>query len=438
MKPDVTAPGESILSSIPPDAWDTWDGTSMATPHVAGAAALLKQRHPTWTVVQIKSALETTGDPVHVPSTQIEVASTREGGGRIDIPRADNPLIFTDPTGLSFGLVERSTTVTRPLATTDAGGGGAPWTVAVAAQTMPRGATLAPSATTVVAGSPLALTVTTIADAAEGEATGWVTLTRGTDVRRVPYWFRVEAPQLGNDPHTDLTRVGVYHGNTAGKASRVSSYRYPDRGIVNIPTDLSGPEQVFRFDLTKPVANFGAVVLSYGKGITVAPRIVHAGDENRLVGYAGLPRDDQPVRRRAVPVPRRRRDPAHPGRVRHRLRHARRRARRSLHLPLLGQRHDTARDPASSAKPRARRAGPTRGHRRRLGRRPGHAHRHGRRPGRAHLVRERRRVGHTRTRDARLAPARRRSVGLPRGQEHGGRRPVLPNTRTLRTTIVVR
>jgi subtilisin family serine protease len=289
MKPDVTAPGESILSSIPPDAWDAWDGTSMATPHVAGAAALLKQRHPTWTVVQIKSALETTGDPVHVPSTQIEVASTREGGGRIDIPRADDPLIFTDPTGLSFGLVKRAATVTRPLATTDAGGGAAPWTVTVAPQTMPRGATLAPSATTVVAGSPLTLTVTTTADAAEGEATGWVMLTRGTDVRRVPYWFRVEAPQLGNDPHTDLTRVGVYHGNTAGKASRVSSYRYPDRGIVNIPTDLSGPEQVFRFDLTKPVANFGAVVLSYGKGITVAPRIVHAGDENRLVGYAGLP-----------------------------------------------------------------------------------------------------------------------------------------------------
>ena len=36
----------------------------MATPEVAGAAALLKQRHPTWTVQQVKSALEQTGDPV--------------------------------------------------------------------------------------------------------------------------------------------------------------------------------------------------------------------------------------------------------------------------------------------------------------------------------------------------------------------------------------
>ena len=185
MKPDVTAPGESILSSVP-GGWDSWDGTSMATPHVAGAAALLKQRHPTWTVEQIKSALESTGDPVHGPNTQTEVTTTREGGGRIDIPRADNPLIFTDPTGLSFGLVPRSDTVTRQLATSDAGGGAAPWTVNLSAQSTPRGVTLSANAPTIVAGSSLTVTVAAAADAAEGEATGFVTLTRGTDVRRIP------------------------------------------------------------------------------------------------------------------------------------------------------------------------------------------------------------------------------------------------------------
>ena len=290
MKPDVTAPGESILSSIPPDNWDVWDGTSMATPHVSGAAALLKERHPTWTVEQIKSALESTGDPVHVPGTLTEVSSAREGGGRIDIPRADAPLIFTDPTGLSFGLVKRSTTVTRQLTVTDAGGGPAPWTVGIAAQTTPRGVTLSANAPTLAAPSTLAVTVATTAGAAEGEATGFVTLTRGTDVRRIPYWFHVENPQLPNDAQTTLTKPGVYHGNTRGKASHVSTYRYPELGLApGIPTNLSGPEQVFRFDVKTPVANFGAVVVQHGVGVRVSPRIVRDDDENRLVGYTGLP-----------------------------------------------------------------------------------------------------------------------------------------------------
>lgn len=304
MKPDVTAPGESILSSIPGPSWDSWDGTSMATPHVAGGAALLKERHPTWTVEQIKSALESTGDPVHVPGTLNEVTSTREGGGRIDLPRADNPLIFTDPTGLSFGLVRRGTTTTQQLSIADAGGGSAPWTVSVAAQSLPRGAALVPGAPTVAAGSTLSVTLTTTAAAAEGEATGFVTLTRGTDVRRVPFWFRVEVPLLGKDPQTPIAKPGVYHGDTAGKASRVSRYRYPELGIAaGVPLDLSGPEQVFRFSLDRPVANFGAVVLERAKGVRVSPRIVHAGDENRLVGYAGIPASINPYVGLAVPYP---------------------------------------------------------------------------------------------------------------------------------------
>jgi subtilisin family serine protease len=304
MKPDVTAPGESILSSIPGPSWDSWDGTSMATPHVAAGAALLKERHPTWTVEQIKSALESTGDPVHVPGTLTEVTSTREGGGRIDLPRADNPLIFTDPTGLSFGLVRRGTSTTQQLSIADAGGGPAPWTVSATGQSLPRGATIVPGAATVAAGSTLNVTATTTAGAAEGEATGFVTLTRGTDVRRVPFWFRVEVPLLGEDPSTPIAKPGIYRGDTAGKASRVSHYRYPELGLTaGVPTDLSGPEQVFRFTLDHPVANFGAVVIDRGTGVSVSPRIVHAGDENRLVGYPGIPAAINPYVGTPVPYP---------------------------------------------------------------------------------------------------------------------------------------
>lgn len=297
LKPDVTAPGVDLLSSLPNDQWSdhSWSGTSMATPHVAGAAAVLKQRHPTWTVGQIKSALESTGDPVHAARTNTEVATTREGGGRINLPRADTPLIFTDPTSLSFGLVQRDTTLTRQLAITDAGGGPAAWTISILAQSMPTGASITASAPVVVPGGLVAITVTVAADAAEGEATGFIVLTRGGDVRRVPYWYRVEAPKLASEPQTTIPGPGTYRGDTVGRPSLVSSYRYPEGDLgAGISTNLSGPEQVFRFTLTRPVANFGAVVTWHAPGVGVTLRLTAAGDENRLVGYTGLPVDLNP------------------------------------------------------------------------------------------------------------------------------------------------
>jgi subtilisin family serine protease len=296
LKPDVTAPGLDILSSLPGNDWSDpgWSGTSMASPHVAGAAAVLRERHPSWTVEQIKSALESTGDPVHPPGSTGEVPSTREGGGRIDLVRADNPLLFTDPTSLSFGLVQRGAHVSQSIALTDAGGGPAPWTASIDPQSTPRGASLSVSASSVAAGSTLDVAVTVDAAAAEGDATGFVLLTRGTDVRRVPYWYHVEVPQLGREKHATIRTPGLYGGNTAGKPSRVSSYRYPEGGLAcncktGVQTDLAGPEQAFRFVLKKPVANFGAVVVSRARGVRVSPRLVVAGDENRLVGYTALP-----------------------------------------------------------------------------------------------------------------------------------------------------
>jgi subtilisin family serine protease len=306
MKPDVTAPGVDLLSSLPNQQWSAhdWSGTSMATPHVAGAAAVLKQRHPGWTVEEIKSALESTGDPVHVPGTMTEVVPTREGGGRIDLPRADDPLLFTDPTGITFGLVQRDTVHVQTLQVADAGGGPAPWTVSVVQAAAPAGATITTGPTVSAPGS-VAVTLAISSTAAEGEASGFVLLSRGTDVRRVPYWFRVEVPKLGTEPFRSLVRAGVYSGDTAGRRSLVSSYRYPDgSGGAPIALDLGGPEQVFRFVLRRPVANFGAVVLSRAPGVEVAPRLVMGGDENRLVGDSGLPVDLNPYSNlgRAEPV----------------------------------------------------------------------------------------------------------------------------------------
>ena len=64
LKPDLAAPGTNILSAFSPDDggedFSMISGTSMASPHVAGAAALLSQLHPTWSATDIKTALTST------------------------------------------------------------------------------------------------------------------------------------------------------------------------------------------------------------------------------------------------------------------------------------------------------------------------------------------------------------------------------------------
>jgi subtilisin family serine protease len=290
LKPDVTAPGVDVLSSIPAHDFDDLDGTSMASPHVAGGAALLMERHPGWTVEQIKSALASTGSEVHPTGRSGQVSVLREGGGRIDLVRADQPLIFTNPTSLGWGLVQRGFSDTKQLSTADAGGGSAAWSVSIHPQSMPQGAKLEPQATKVVAGASLAVRLTVSPKAKSGDGTGFVVLTRGSDVRRIAFWFHVEVPKLALDPHRTLGKPGLYHGDTAGQASRVSSYRYPERGLApGVPTRLGGPEQVFRFTLRRPAANFGVVIVGHAAGVRVSPRLVTGDDENRVVGYTGIP-----------------------------------------------------------------------------------------------------------------------------------------------------
>jgi subtilisin family serine protease len=54
---DLSAPGVDVTSTVPGGGWETWDGTSMAAPHVAGAAGLVLSENPTHSVADVKHAL---------------------------------------------------------------------------------------------------------------------------------------------------------------------------------------------------------------------------------------------------------------------------------------------------------------------------------------------------------------------------------------------
>jgi subtilisin family serine protease len=83
LKPDIAAPGTSILSSVPGDDYESWTGTSMAAPHIAGAAALMMQQFPDMTVGEIKAALCQSSDDLGYDPFE-------QGHGRANVPDAFN------------------------------------------------------------------------------------------------------------------------------------------------------------------------------------------------------------------------------------------------------------------------------------------------------------------------------------------------------------
>jgi len=96
LKPDLIAPGQDILAAVAPPGnnglnFNLYSGTSMSSPHVAGLAALLKDLHPTWTPMMIKSALMTTGyDVLDGPGTNPSVIFS-QGAGHVDPNKAADP-----------------------------------------------------------------------------------------------------------------------------------------------------------------------------------------------------------------------------------------------------------------------------------------------------------------------------------------------------------
>ncbi len=119
VKPNLTAPGVGIIAAraagtslgSPVDERHTsLSGTSMATPHVAGAAALLAQAHPDWTATELKDALVSAAVPGDYTPFQ-------QGSGRVDVARALNQGV-RGPAVADFGRVLDPATepVTRTLA----------------------------------------------------------------------------------------------------------------------------------------------------------------------------------------------------------------------------------------------------------------------------------------------------------------------------------
>jgi minor extracellular serine protease Vpr len=316
LKPDVMAPGAQILSStleeFAGDKFAILDGTSFSAPHVAGVAALLTQRHPSWTPQQVKSALMSTAGPSFADTTLTQEASVIvQGAGMVRVSSADNPLIFTDPQSLSLGyLVAGGGANSQAITVTvsDAGGGAGTWTAEVQAQVASTGATVEAAPVTLGPGGSATMQIVARASAGavQGDNFGFVVLRRGSDVRRVPYAFSVSRSSLTGAPVTALK--AVQSGDTRTGEDRARVYRWPTSpfsilGIFGVDPSVNddGKEKLYSLEIGRQAVNAGVVVIRprprLNASITallssnqpIHPWFMGSLDENNVLGYAGIP-----------------------------------------------------------------------------------------------------------------------------------------------------
>jgi minor extracellular serine protease Vpr len=213
IKPDVTAPGVDVLSSgygtgafpAPFTGFGSVSGTSMATPHVAGAAALLLQLHPWWTPAMVKSALMTTAteDVFATTARTTRAGVLSRGAGRIDLAQAGAPGLYVTKPSLSGGEMSAGQSKTFGVGVWNISGANDTWDVS----TIETGTAAQTANFDIVAGRTslslrkwrfgvIPVTISSAAAAAAGNYEGSVVLvSRATGKRlHIPVWLRVLTP----------------------------------------------------------------------------------------------------------------------------------------------------------------------------------------------------------------------------------------------------
>ncbi|MDG0964229.1 MAG: S8 family serine peptidase, partial [Opitutales bacterium] len=104
---DLFAPGVKILSSVPGNKYASFQGTSMAAPHVSGAYALILSANPTWSVSQVKSALMNSTDAEALLQDKCVSGGTLNAYKALSVQPPKEGLITVNPTKIDFGRIAK-------------------------------------------------------------------------------------------------------------------------------------------------------------------------------------------------------------------------------------------------------------------------------------------------------------------------------------------
>ncbi len=214
IKPEVSAPGVAVLSTVPfanarrssATGYMEMSGTSMATPHVSGAAALIIQMHPSWTPVHLKAALIS-------GAKQIDESLWTAGSGMIWLPTSVDVAQYSSTPLISYGVADgivstidvtnTGTAATFSVRSSDWHSLSADGTAEYHDWTNLSG--VSPSSIT-ISGTPQQITITINPDSqTEGYYDGLITLTSGSMTYRIPFGFLI------------LSKVTVHVFDIAGR-----------------------------------------------------------------------------------------------------------------------------------------------------------------------------------------------------------------------------
>ena len=195
VKPDVVAPGVNVLSSIPlsycgtgaTDCWAFFQGTSMATPHLAGMSAVVRGAHPNWTAEQVRSAVVNTAKAGVLTNTTdgttVETDVNITGAGLASLANAVAAKVAVGPVSTSFGTVPSGSGQSRTSSVRLTNLTGAPLTLTLSVGSVQGSgvAFSAPGSVTVPANGVVTVPVTAAIDrgAAAGDHSAMLRLSAG-------------------------------------------------------------------------------------------------------------------------------------------------------------------------------------------------------------------------------------------------------------------